>query len=423
VPLTHEENELLTRVAGDAPMGRMMRNYWVPACLAEEVAEPDGTPIRVTLFGERLVVFRDSSGKIAVIDERCPHRLASLALGRNEEGGIRCIYHGWKFDGSGACVDMPTEPGAFGFRDRMRLTSYPTHEAGKIIWTYMGPAGTAPDFPLMDWMQLPDEQYGIYKVGELVNYAQAIEGAIDSSHSWFLHKGAVWDWEKRLAVSADTSPAIEAEDTDYGFRYAAIRIPTQNPETERYVRVTLFVLPFLACIPRPLEQEKYAHIQIFAPVDDERTMFYGIFFSQNGTPVTDDDIRKEYHAVPDVDLDRNWYKRASVGDWFGQDRAAMKAGDWTGIKGFSNQDMACQESMGPIVDRTQEHLGTSDKAIIRFRKRMIDAARAFEKDGSLVGAGVRYDKVRSEQLVVPVTRPWQSVGAYAGEFKERQTVG
>ena len=422
MPLTHEENELLTRVAGDAPMGRMMRNYWVPACLAEEVAEPDGTPIRVTLFGERLVVFRDSNGKVSVIDERCPHRLASLALGRNEEGGIRCIYHGWKFDGSGACVDMPTEPGAFGFRDRMRVTSYPTHEAGKIVWTYMGPDGTAPAFPLMDWMQLPDAQYGIYKVGELVNYAQAIEGAIDSSHSWFLHKGAVWDWEKRLAVSADTSPAIEAEDTDYGFRYAAIRVPTQNPETERYVRVTLFVLPFLACIPRPLEQEKYAHIQIFAPVDDERTMFYGIFFSQNGTPVSDDDIRKEYYAVPGVDLDRNWYKKATAEDWFGQDRAAMKAGDWTGIKGFSNQDMACQESMGPIVDRTQEHLGTSDKAIIRFRKRMIDAARAFQKDGSLVGAGVPYDKVRSEQLVVPVTRPWQSVGAYAGEFKQPQTV-
>lgn len=420
MPLTHEENELLTRVAGGAPMGRMMRRYWVPACLAEEVAEPDCTPVRVTLFGERLIVIRDTQGKVAVLDERCPHRLASLALGRNEEGGIRCIYHGWKFDTAGTCTDMPTEPGAYGFRDRMKLTSYPAHEAGKIVWTYMGPEGTAPAFPTMDWMQLPESQYGIYKVGELVNYAQAIEGAIDSSHSWFLHKGAVWDWEKRLSVSADTSPAIEAEDTAYGFRYAAIRIPTQNPETERYVRVTLHVLPFLCCIPRPLEIEKYAHIQIFAPVDDERTMFYGVFFSQNGTPVNDADIRAEYHSVPGVDLDRNWFKIATESTWYGQDRAAMKAGDWTGIKGFSNQDMACQESMGPIVDRTQEHLGTSDKAIIRFRKRMIDAARAFDKDGSLVGAGVQYDKVRSEQLVVPIERPWQSVGAYAGEFAPKE---
>jgi phthalate 4,5-dioxygenase oxygenase subunit len=421
MPLTREENEILTRVTGDAPMGKMMRNYWVPACLAEEVAEPDCTPIRVTLFGERLVVFRDTEGKVGIIDERCPHRLASLALGRNEEGGIRCIYHGWKFNTAGACTEMPTEPGAFGFRDRMHVTSYPAHEAGKIIWAYMGARESQPEFPLMDWMQLPESQYGIYKVGERVNYAQAIEGAIDSSHSWFLHKGAVWDWEKRLSVSADTSPAIEAEDTKYGFRYAAIRIPTQNPDTERYIRVTLHVLPFLCCIPRPLEKEKYAHIQIFTPVDDERTMYYGIFFSQNGTNVSDESVRQEYHAVPGEHLDRNWYKLDTEANWYGQDRALMKKGDWTGIKGFSNQDMACQESMGPIVDRTQEHLGTSDKAIIRFRKRMIDASRAYAADGSLVGAGVDYSKVRSEQLVVPIERPWQSVGAYAGEYKEPTT--
>jgi phthalate 4,5-dioxygenase len=316
---------------------------------------------------------------------------------------------------------MPTEPGEHGFRDRMSVKSYPVHEAGKMVWTYMGPEGTAPPFPMMDWMQLPHEQFAIYKVGELVNYAQAVEGAIDSSHSWFLHRGAIWDWEKRLAVSADTSPKIEAEDTDYGFRYAAIRIPTENPETERYVRVTLFVLPFLCCIPRPLEKEKYAHIQVFVPVDDERTMYYGIFFSQDGSKLDDEETRREYHAVPGVDLDRNWFKFATEENWYNQDRAAMKKGDWTGIKGFSNQDMACQESMGPIVDRTAEHLGTSDKAIIRMRKRMIDAARTFAATGELVGAGVDYSKVRSEQLIIPVTQPWQTVGAYAGEYKPKVT--
>jgi phthalate 4,5-dioxygenase len=421
MPLSAEENTLLTKVTGAAPMGTMMRRYWVPACLSEEVAEPDGTPVRTTIFGERLVVFRDSSGKVGVIDERCPHRLASLALGRNEEGGIRCIYHGWKFNVDGGCMDMPTEPGEHGFRDRMRVKSYPVHEAGKMVWTYMGPEGTAPPFPTMDWMQLPNEQYAIYKVGELVNYAQAIEGAIDSSHSWFLHRGAIWDWEKRLAVSADTSPKIEAEDTGYGFRYAAIRIPTENPETERYVRVTLFVLPFLCCIPRPLEKEKYAHIQVFVPVDDERTMYYGIFFSQDGSHVDDEETRREYHAVPGVDLDRNWFKLATEANWYNQDRAAMKQGDWTGIKGFSNQDMACQESMGPIVDRTAEHLGTSDKAIIRMRKRMIDAARTYAATGELVGTGVDYSKVRSEQLIIPATQPWQTVGAYAGEYKPKVT--
>jgi phenylpropionate dioxygenase-like ring-hydroxylating dioxygenase large terminal subunit len=198
--------------------------------LSEEVAEPDCTPVRTTLFGERLVVFRDTSGKVAVVDERCPHRLASLALGRNEEGGLRCIYHGWKFDATGACVDMPTEPGALGFRDRMKLRSYPAREAGGMVWTYLGPAEHLPAFPEYDWMKLPRSHYALIKVGERVNYAQAIEGAIDSSHSWFLHQGIIWDWQKRAATSVDTSPRMEAEDTDYGFRYAAIRVPVQNPK-------------------------------------------------------------------------------------------------------------------------------------------------------------------------------------------------
>jgi phthalate 4,5-dioxygenase oxygenase subunit len=417
--LSVEENELLTHVTGNAPMGQMMRRYWVPACLSEEVAEPDCTPVRTTILGERLVVFRDTAGTLAVIDERCPHRLASLALGRNEEGGIRCIYHGWKFNASGACVDMPTEPGAFGFRDRMKLASYPTYEAGGMVWTYLGPVDQQPPFPEYDWMKLPRNQFAVMKVGEVANYAQCIEGAIDSSHSWFLHQGIIWDWKKRASTSVDTSPRMEAEDTDYGFRYAAIRVPVQNPDTERYIRVTLFLVPFSAFIPRPLDRDKYAHIQIFVPVDDERTIFYGIFFSQDGSPVDEAAVRADHHVVPGVDLDRNWYKLANLDNWFNQDRVAMKNGSYTGINGFSNQDMALQESMGPIVDRTQEHLGTSDIAIIRMRKRMLEAVQKFQNGEELIGLkpGLPYDKIRSEQLVVPIERPWQSVGAYAGEYK------
>ena len=421
--LSAEENTLLTQVTGDAPMGQMMRRYWVPACLSEEVAGPDGAPVRTTIFGERLVVFRDTNGALGIVDERCPHRLASLALGRNEEGGLRCIYHGWKFDTTGACIDMPTEPGAFGFRDRMSVQSYPAREAGGMVWTYLGPPGDVPTFPEYDWMKLPRDQYATMKVGERVNYAQAIEGAIDSSHSWFLHQGIIWDWKKRAETSMDTSPKMEAEDTDYGFRYAAIRIPVQNPDTERYIRVTLFLVPFTAFIPRPLEPTHTAHIQIFVPVDDERTIFYGIFFSQNGSPVDEAETRRHHHVVPGTDLDRNWYKHANEANWFNQDREAMKNGSWTGISGFTNQDMACQESMGPIVDRAQEHLGTSDIAIIRMRKRMLDAVRRFQDGKPLIGLdpNLQYDKIRSEQLVVSIDRPWQSVGAYAGEYAPKSS--
>jgi phthalate 4,5-dioxygenase oxygenase subunit len=410
--LTREDNELLTRIEGDAPMGQMMRRYWVPAALAEEVAENDGTPIRTTILGERLIVFRDSNGTVAVTDERCPHRLASLALGRNEEGGIRCIYHGWKFDARGTCVDMPTEPNEHGFRDRIKLKSYPTREAGGMIWTYLGPEGTAPPFPLYDWMQLPRNQYATMKVGEIVNYAQAIEGAIDSSHSWFLHQGILWDWKLRSQTSMDTSPKMEAQDTDYGFRYAAIRVPTNDPDTMRYVRVTLFLMPYTAFIPRPMDRSKAAHVQIFVPIDDTHTMFYGIFFSQDGSPVDEAATRRTHHLVPGEDLDRNWFKLGTVDNWFNQDRVAMKNGDWTGIKGFTNQDMACQETMGPIVDRTQEHLGTSDIAIIRMRRRMLEAVKKFQAGEPLIGhdPAIDWSRVKSEQLLMPIDQPWQSLG-------------
>jgi phthalate 4,5-dioxygenase oxygenase subunit len=416
--LSVEENTLLTRVTGDAPMGGMMRRYWVPACLSEEVAQADGAPVRTTIFGERLVAFRDTGGTVAVVDERCPHRLASLALGRNEDGGLRCIYHGWKFNTAGACVDMPTEPGAFGFRDRIKLRSYPAREAGGIVWTYMGPPGDEPAFPEYDWMKLPRDRFGVMKVGERVNYAQALEGAIDSSHSWFLHQGIIWDWKTRASLSMDTSPKIEAEDAPYGFRYAAIRVPVQNAETQRYVRVTLFLVPFTAFIPRPLEKAHAAHVQIFVPVDDERTMFYGIFFSQDDAPLDEAAMRRKHRVVPGEDLDRNGYKRATEENWYNQDREAMKNGSFTGIEGFTNQDMACQESMGTLVDRTQEHLGTSDVAIIRMRKCMLDAVQRYREGAPLIGLDpdMPYGRIRSEQKIIPIEVPWQSVGAYAGEY-------
>jgi phthalate 4,5-dioxygenase oxygenase subunit len=413
--LSREENERLTAVV-DGPMGAMIRRYWIPACLSEEVAERDGTPLRTRICGLPLVVFRDSEGRLGVLDEHCPHRLASLALGRNEDGGLRCVYHGWKFGADGGCLEMPTEPAGYNFRDRMRTRSYPLREAGGLVWTYLGAAGTEPAFPGYDWTRLPKEQVAIIKVGERVNYLQAVEGSIDSSHSWFLHRDTIWDWKKRSEVSSDLSPRIEAQDEPYGFRYAAIRKPNENPESEKYVRVTQFVVPFTALIPRPLIPSEPAHAQLFVPVDDERTMFYGVFFSQDGAPVDEAAQRAKHHVVPGKDLDARWYRHATVDNWFMQDRDAMRNGSYTGIKGFTNQDMACQESMGVVVDRTREHLGTSVVAIIRMRKRMLEALRRHEAGETPLGHdGVPYDRLRGDQRVIPIAEPWQSVGAYAGD--------
>lgn len=412
--LSAVENERLTRVSGDAPMGVMMRRSWVPVCLAEEVAGPDSGPLRSQVLGIPLVVFRDTAGTLAILDEHCPHRLASLALGRVEEGGIRCIYHGWKFAADGGCLEMPTEPDGFNFRDRMRTRAYPVREAGGIVWSYVGPPGSEPAFPAYDWTALPKSHVAIIKVGERVNYLQGVEGAIDSSHSWFLHRDTIWDWKKRSELSSDTSPRLEAQDEPYGFRYAAIRKPNANPDTEQYVRVTQFIMPFTALIPRPLEREKPAHAQIFVPIDDTRTMFYGVFFSQDGRPVDEGAERAKHHAVPGVDLDRNWFRIANVDNWFNQDREAMKNGSYTGIKGFSNQDMACQESMGPVVDRTREHLGTSDVAIIRMRRRMLEGLRRCEAGEAPIGTdpAIPYDRLIADQRVIPIDVPWQRVGAY-----------
>jgi phthalate 4,5-dioxygenase oxygenase subunit len=416
--LTAEENALLIRVGPGTPAGEMLRRYWIPACLSEEIAEPDGTPIRVRLLGENLVAFRDTAGTAGVTDEACPHRRASLALGRNEEGGLRCIYHGWKFGTDGRCLEMPTEPADAGFKEKIRVRAYPVREIGGMIWIYMGPAEHQPAFPEYDWLTAPAHTRTILKEGQWSNYLQGLEGSIDSSHTWFLHRGAAPDWGKRLAISADVAPRLETEDTDYGFRYAAIRVPTENPETERYVRVTLWAMPFTAFIPRPIDPAEYTHVAIHVPIDDETTMFYGIWVSQDGSSIDTAAWRAKQAAVPGVDLDARWMRKAKPENWFFQDRAAMKAGDWAGMAGVPNQDMAVQESMGPIVDRTQEHLGTSDVAVIRMRRRMLESLRRFRAGEPPIGLDVpvRYDRMRSEQRIIPIGTPWQTVGAFAGEY-------
>jgi phthalate 4,5-dioxygenase oxygenase subunit len=416
--LTAFENDRLCRVTGDAPMGRLMRRYWIPACLADEVAEPDGTPVRVRLLGDDLVSFRDTAGTVAVVEARCPHRLASLALGRNEDGGLRCIYHGWKFGANGSCLEMPTEPAESAYREKVRIASYPVREVGGMIWVYLGP-GTPPRFPNYDWTALPPNQRTVTKAFEHTNYAQSIEGSIDSAHSWFLHRGTVRDWKARSAISTDQSPRLEAEDTAYGFRYAAIRKVDGDP-TSQYVRTTLFALPFTSFIPRPMNPALPVSVQIFVPVDDEHTYFYGVWFSQDGSTI---DVEKTFDEVGFIlgrDLIPGSYaRRQNPENWWRQDRDAMKDGaSYTGITGVLQQDMAVQESMGPIVDRTREHLGTSDVAIIRMRRRMLEALDGFERDGTLVGQdpSIPLDRIRSEQRVTPNTTPWQAVGAYGDEF-------
>jgi phthalate 4,5-dioxygenase oxygenase subunit len=418
--LSQQENELLTRVEGDAPMGRLFRRYWIPALLSEDVTEADGTPVPVRLLGQDLVAFRDTQGRLGLIEDRCAHRLAALSIGRNENCGLTCIYHGWKFDVDGNCVDMPTEPEDHGFQNRIKIRSYPTRETPGLIWTYLGPPELEPPFPAFRFTAMPANQVGIVKVAFNANFVQAIEGSIDSAHSWFLHSGSSRDWNKRTEISADRSPRLEAEDTPYGFRYAAIRKPLIDPEHKKYVRVTLFAVPNVAFIPPPLNADQPTHTQIFVPVDDGATMLFDVYFSQNDTPVDQDQLRRSLNAVRGVDLDEADFRPGNKRNRWHQDRAAMKRDSWTGIKGFQHQDIVAQESMGPVVDRSQEHLGMSDIAIIRMRRRMLESLRRLEAGEPLIGQDGRvpYERMGSEQRVLDLGEPWQRVG----DFRELRPI-
>ncbi len=417
--LSHEENELLCRVEGTAPAGEMVRRYWLPALLTEDVAEPDGAPVRLRLVGRNYVAFRDSSGVLGIVDAACPHRLAALALGRNEEGGLRCIYHGWKFDVAGRCVEMPTEPAGYNFADKVRIGSYPVRETGGIVWTYLGPPEHEPPFPSMDWTALPREQLCLIKFTQNSNFMQALEGGVDTAHTWFLHRGDIPDWQHRLSLTLDFAPKLETEDTPYGFRYASIRRPTEDPETKRYVRVTNVVLPSTVLVPRPLSDALKPAVQMFIPMDDEHTLHFTVFFSPEGKPIDEQAIREDFRCVPGVHIDRRTFALdTQESNWWKQDRAAMKAGSYTGIAGIPRQDVACQESMGPLVERAGEHLGTSDIAIIRMRRRWLHNIRDVAAGAPAIGTnpGIDYPHLRSEQRLIGIDEPWQSVGAFAGEF-------
>ena len=256
--MTAEENDLLCRVEGDAPMGQIMRRHWIAACLSEEVAEPDGAPVSVRLLGEDLVVFRDSKGRVGVLDEYCSHRRASLLFARNEECGLRCLYHGWKFDVEGNVVEMASEPAASLIPERVKHKAYPVREAGGFVWAYMGPPAEMREFEAPAFAPTPDTRVSATKVRVRCNWAQILEGQIDSAHSSSLHSsdmvpaqvdGAKATEANWLRPSTDKAPRFQIERTSYGFRYAAIRRPIMNEATHDYIRTTVYIAPFTALIP------------------------------------------------------------------------------------------------------------------------------------------------------------------------------
>jgi phthalate 4,5-dioxygenase oxygenase subunit len=414
--ITKEENELLCRVEGDAPMGQLMRRHWQPVCLSEEVGDPDGTPIRAKMFGEPLVVFRDTAGKVGVLGEFCPHRGASLAFGRNEECGLRSLYHVWKMDVEGNVVDMVSDPAASRMAQNVKHRAYPVEEWAGFIWAYMGPKETMPAFRPPVWAPTKDTKVSVAKAVIDCNWAQILEGAIDSAHSSSLHSsdmvparvgGAEATEKAWLRPSTDKAPRLQLQRTGYGFRYAALRRPIENAAQNDYVRSTVFVAPATALIP---PNNKYNVANINVPRDDTSTAFYFIAW---GHPANTPDVetwRKFLCQRVGVDLDAQYRPLRTVANMLWQDRNAMKAGNFTGITGFPNQDIAMWLTMGPIADRTRDRLGASDLAVVQFRKLMVEAIRAFMAGKPAIGTGENAipANVCSYQAIVPKTTDWRS---------------
>jgi len=388
--LSREENERLCRVGPGTPMGQLMRRYWIPAAMSTELVA--GTPKRIRLLGESFVAFRGDDGEVAVLDELCPHRGASLVLARTEGCELRCLYHGWKIDRSGAVTEMPAEPEGSAFVEKVRTASYPVYESAGIVWTYFGAPVPAPPVPAFAYSFVADSHRVNSKHRRDCNWTQSLEGAIDSAHSFFLHASDIGG-----RPSTDQRPRLLTEDTPYGFRYAALRRPSVDPEHFRYVRITHFVAPFTAVIPLGI----YQNVQIFVPIDDEHTYQYNV--KTGPEPFAEGHFRGGKDSDGDFGTNRN-----RDNNWL-QDRAAMKAGSFTGIDVIRNQDTAVQESMGPIFDRSREHLGTSDIAIIRMRRLMLDYARELEQRGRVPNLEVPFDYAEpfGVEGLLPIDEPWQ----------------
>jgi phthalate 4,5-dioxygenase oxygenase subunit len=405
--LSKEDTELLCRVGPGTPMGEQMRQYWIPAIRSDELQSPDCPPVRIKLLGEELIGFRMTSGAVGLIQNSCPHRGASLFFGRNEEEGLRCVYHGWKFDGAGNCVDMPSEPAESNFRTKVRAKAYTTRERNGIIWAYMGPREEPP--PLPDLEGNMHENYGISVLHRPNNWMQGIEGELDTIHAAFLHSSPNRQRTFEPGTfsyyqSRSKEGKFSVRETDFGESYGMYR-PAE--EDTFYWRIGHLLFPFFAMPPGASVLGNDARFLAYVPMDDYNTLEWGVG-NRSADLQAQGLLGREY--IPNG---TGWFERfriaQNLSNDFKIDREAQKRRDsFTGIPGIRQQDMAMTESMGLIMDRTNEHLGTTDQMIIRTRRRYIAAAKAL-RDHGITPPGVDQPaafRQRSGLVILPRSVDW-----------------
>ena len=382
--LSQEENDLLCRTGPGTPMGNLFRRFWLPVALSRELPKTDCPPVRLRILSEDLIAFRDTNGKVGLLSRYCPHRGASLFFGRNEEGGLRCVYHGWKFDTAGVCIDMPNEPAECSFKQKIRQTAYPTREAGGVIWAYMGPQEIMPELPQLEWTLVPENHVYVHKRFQHCNYLQNVEGEVDSSHVSFLHRefrpekfNAAIAGQVLLAQAKDTAPKFLVQETEYGLAIGARR----NWDADQYYwRVTKFLMPSFTLIPS--EAGSPINFTAAVPVDDKNMVGFTVTWLPD-RPLADNDIstiESWTGAYAEVDP-KTFEPIASRANDYLLDREKQRTENFTGMRGIREQDIAVQEDQfgGPVTDRTKEHLGTSDAGVITLRRRLLNSVRNFQQ--------------------------------------------
>jgi len=407
--LRKEQNDQLTQTGPGTPMGDMFRCYWIPALLAAELPENDCPPVRVKLLSERLIAFRDTNGRCGVMDEFCAHRGVSLWFGRNEECGLRCSYHGWKYDVTGQCIDVPSEPTESGFAKKIKLRSYPLVERGGVLWTYMGPPDRQPPLPEWEFATVPASQSYMSKRLQEANWLQAMEGGIDSSHVSWLHRGdlnsdPLFKGAKGNQYNlSDARPVFEVVESPGGLYIGARR----NAEERKYYwRITQWVMPsFTMIAPRGTHT---VHGHFWIPIDDEQCWAWSFDYRPDRELTA-----AEVSAMCDgkgihVKVDGGYRPLANKDNDYLIDRVAQKLGKtFSGVEGIGMQDASLQESMGPIVDRTKENLVSTDNGIIMARHRLLRALKAFKEKGVLPpGIDAVHQRVRSAAIVLPADQPF-----------------
>jgi phthalate 4,5-dioxygenase len=379
--LTKEENRLITLTGPDTPGGGLMRCYWHPIALADELP-PGGAPMPVKILGEDLVLFRDDRGRPGLLGLYCSHRCADLSYGRVEDGGLRCLYHGWLYDIDGHCLEQPAEPPESQYKNEIRHLAYPVIERAGLIFAYMG-KGEPPLLPSYECFGAPPQHRCLQKIFMECNYLQALEGDIDPAHLSYLHRS--WrrrpSWRKGAVPGSDKSagvlhtesrqPRLESERTDFGVRNYAIR---DTGDGARYVRINNFIMPNkVGSIGNEGRIGEGYTIHWHVPVDDENHVRFDIFFNRV-RPIP----RQRYEQELATEVIDNRYRRNKRNRYL-QDREEMKTANFSGM-GDSNalQDAFATETPGPIHDRSREHLGITDTHIVAARRQLLAGVAAVQ---------------------------------------------